>query len=363
MKRGVWLRLGALLVLFLLGASYIAFDVVGAHLGSSPYTVTVQLPEAGGIYPAASVTYRGVSVGKVSALHLKPDVVDVELAISPGTRIPANVTASVHELTAAGEQYLDLVPTSSGGPYLHSGSVLREGPGAVPVSVGDLLANTGALLNSINTKDLSTVNQTLAAGFAGAGDSLRQIIVGGQVVAMALAEAEPATVDVIDAGNNVLQTLDDTNQAFGQFSASLNQLTTQLVHSNGDITGLLANGATASSQTSLLLQQYSQNFEGLIANSATVTNVGAQQPAAMQALFAALPVFGGRIASVARNGKIQVELYVNSSSPVCTYSGAPTAGPTAATNSVYLNGSCTTQAPNLLQRGASTAPTVPTSGG
>jgi len=356
MRYTLWMRLGALVVLFVLGASYIAFDVAGETLGAQPFTVTVELPNAGGIYPAASVNYRGVAVGKVTGLDLQADHVAVKLSISAGTRIPADTAATVRELTAAGEQYMDLVPRSANGPYLKGGSVVREGNAAVPVSVGTVLSDTNALLKSVNTADLSTIDETLAAGLSGAGVDLRNIIVGGQAVTMALAESEPATVTLINSGNQVLGTLDATNAAFAQFSASLSQLSAQLANSNSDVSSLLANGATGFSQTSLLLNQSSGNFAQVIDNLSTVGDVGAAQSEAMQALFQALPIFAGRIASVAGNGSIRVELYINGSTPVCDYAGAPSAPPTAATSQVFLNGTCSAQAPDLLQRGANTAP-------
>lgn len=354
MKSRVWLRLGALFGLFLLALWYIAFDVAGKSITNPPYAVTVQLPMAGGIYPAAEVTYRGVSVGRVTSLRLEAGQVDVHLAIDAGTRIPADSTPAVRQLTAAGEQYLDLVPRGTGGPYLTGGSVVRGGPSSIPVSVGQVLSDTGSLLNSLNTNDLSTVDQTLATGFANAGANLRNIIVGGQAVTMALAEAEPATVTLLTSGRDVLQTLNATNGDFAQFSAALNQLTGQLARSNGDLVNLLATGSAASQAASALLTQSGGSLAQLIDNLSTASTAGASQTAAMRALFETLPLFAGRISSVARNGSIQVELYVNASSPVCNYQGAPATSPTAPASPLFLSGRCTTSAPNLLQRGAQT---------
>ena len=38
--------------------------------GIGHYRVTVQLPEGGGLYERANVTYRGTEVGKVTDVHL-----------------------------------------------------------------------------------------------------------------------------------------------------------------------------------------------------------------------------------------------------------------------------------------------------
>ena len=63
-------RMVALALVVLAGVYYIAVDVLGVNLGAQPYTVTVMLPRAGGLYAEGDVTYRGVPVGKVSSLVL-----------------------------------------------------------------------------------------------------------------------------------------------------------------------------------------------------------------------------------------------------------------------------------------------------
>ena len=93
MTRDLKARLIALLVVVLLGVYYITFDAVGIKIINGPYLIHVDLANAGSIYPDASVTYRGVAIGKVTALHLHPNLVVADLAIDHGVKIPANVTA------------------------------------------------------------------------------------------------------------------------------------------------------------------------------------------------------------------------------------------------------------------------------
>src|SRR5580704_1159207 len=108
----VRIRIVALILVFVVGAAYISFDVLGFRIGSQPFTVTVDLPRGGGLYSDGFVTYRGVDVGRISRMSLSPGGAVATLAIDPGTAIPASAIAHVHELSVAGEQYLDLVPSS-----------------------------------------------------------------------------------------------------------------------------------------------------------------------------------------------------------------------------------------------------------
>ena len=105
-------RMIALAVVIVVGVYYIVFNIMQYHITSQPFPVTVVMPTAGGLYTGADVTYRGVQVGTVTALDLQPGNVAVKLAIQAGQQIPDNGPVRVKELSALGEQYLDLQPTT-----------------------------------------------------------------------------------------------------------------------------------------------------------------------------------------------------------------------------------------------------------
>ena len=63
-----------------------------------------------------------MTVGRVGTLHLTKDGVIVDLKIDKGEKIPARTHAQVEELSAVGEQYVDLRPYTDSGPYLKNGS-------------------------------------------------------------------------------------------------------------------------------------------------------------------------------------------------------------------------------------------------
>lgn len=96
-------------------------------VGVGIYTVNAQLPESGGIFTNAEVTYMGVPVGRVGTLALTADGVTVPLVLeSSGPDIPANSVAVVANRSAIGEQYVDLRPQSGAGPFLRDGSVITR---------------------------------------------------------------------------------------------------------------------------------------------------------------------------------------------------------------------------------------------
>ena len=358
MTRSLLSRMIALLVVTLVGLYYILFDAVGISVTNQPYTVHAVLTAAGGIYQNAAVTYRGVQVGKVSAVHLEPTQVVVDMAINHGTKIPENVTASVKELTAAGEQYMDLVPPSTDPPYLRGGYTIPVGHTSVPVSIGQLLNTVNSLVNSLSAADLNTLSRALAQGLQGAGQDLRSIIVDGTTLLEALQSAAPATADLINSGNQVLSTFNQTSDNFAAFSHNLNLLSQQLAQSNTDLVSLLQNGAALSTTGDQFLNQNATPTEDVLHDLGTLSNLSFQREPAFQALFEVLPLFSQDIASTSTNGQIRFELTFNYDHTVCPYS-TTMVEPTSLVVQADLTRDCGLQAPDLLQRGANKAPAPP----
>lgn len=365
MSRAILSRIIALLVVTLLGLYYILFDAIGIKITNQPMTVHAVLSAAGGIYSDASVTYRGVEVGKVTGVHLYPDRVVVDMAVRNGEKIPQDVHANVRELTAAAEQYMDLVPpagpnltassTTAGGPYLGDGYTIPESRTSIPVSIGTLLAAVNSLVNSLNPADLNTLSHALAQGLQGVGDDLRSIIVDGSTLLEALQSATPGTISLIDDGNTVLNTFNQTAGDFAAFSHNLNLLSAQVAQSNGDLIKLLQNGAALSDTANQQLQQYAQPTIGLLADLGDLSNLSFEREPAFRALFQVLPLFATDIASTSTNGQIRFELLFNYNHTVCPYTSTM-AEPNTLVATADLTRNCGIQAPDLLQRGADKAP-------
>jgi phospholipid/cholesterol/gamma-HCH transport system substrate-binding protein len=356
-RRADIMRFVALGVTVVLGFGYILFDVIGIRIGDQRYPVAVQLADAGGIYPAADVTFRGVNVGVVESVTLQRTGVLVHLGIDPGVRIPADSSANVREMTAAGEQYLDLVPTAPGGPDLHAGSVIGEERTSVPTSIDATLVDFGTLLTSLDPHDIETLNAELARGFGGEGAPLHTLLAQTDNLIAAFRASQGSTVQLQVGGAKVLRSLITTNSDFSHFTASLRSLSGQFVASNADLGHVLTNGTAAVGHLHTVLAEDSGSLEGLIDGLGTISDTAYARNPAIQALFQALPVFATNLAEVTSGGTIQTHLLFNTGSAVCPYvSGSSLAPPTQRTGTPDLDRSCPVSAPGLLERGAAHAP-------
>jgi phospholipid/cholesterol/gamma-HCH transport system substrate-binding protein len=356
-KVQVWVRVTALVVVAVLGVSYIAFDVIGWRIGAQSYEVTVDLPRGGGLYSDGFVTYRGVDVGRISSMSLSASGAVATLAIDPGTVIPADAVAQVHELSVAGEQYLDLVPSSGRGPDLHAGSLIPRDHTVVPVSVFQLLSDAGELIGTIKSSEVKTITDALGSGFANTGQALRNITVSARHLIASLQAAESATVTLINSGGSVLSTAQASSADIISFSQSLATITGQLAASNNDIVAVLDSGVPTEQAVQQFVQSDGATLIQLIKELDGLSDVAVAQQPAIVSLLQQLPGFVNKIADTASGGSVAVNIYYNSQNTVCPYlSGAQTPEPTAATGAPDLMRTCTVQAPDLLQRGSAEAP-------
>jgi phospholipid/cholesterol/gamma-HCH transport system substrate-binding protein len=357
MNQNLLPRMIALAVVIVVGVYYIVFDIMQYRITAQPFPVTVVMPSAGGLYTGADVTYRGVQVGTVTALDLDPSTVAVKLAIRSGEHIPDNGPVRVKELSALGEQYLELQPTTGSGPDLHPGSVIPARRVTLPTPIGAALVDLNRMLQSVNTRDLVTDENFLASAFVGTGPDLRTIIVTGQRLSNALIAAQPETVNLVIDGQTDLQTLEATDGDLATFSRGLASLTTQLRDSNTDVEALITNSQSAEQQLNPFLASDSAQITGLISNLATDAQVTDQHDQDVQAVFELLPLVSNDLASVVGGGQVHGELDFNTADPVCPYiPGSQMPGPTQAVSSPTLTNACATTAAGMLERGADSVP-------
>jgi virulence factor Mce-like protein len=141
-------------------------------LGIGRITVSLELPSTGGLYRFSNVTYRGVQIGKVTAVSLTPKGAKATLSLSTSPKIPANLQAEVLSVSAVGEQYVDLRPRTDSGPYLRDGSVIAMHDTTIPQAVGPMLDQVNALVKSLPKNKIGQLLDESFQAFNGAGYDL-----------------------------------------------------------------------------------------------------------------------------------------------------------------------------------------------
>jgi phospholipid/cholesterol/gamma-HCH transport system substrate-binding protein len=254
------------------------------------YTVQLELSNTGGLFPNGDVTYRGVSVGRVGALQLTPTGVVADLHISSSAPpIPSRLHAVVADLSAVGEEYVDLRPLTSAAPYLAQGSVIPRQATTTPLPVTSLLTSVNTLATSLPLASLRVVLNELATGFADQGVNIQALIDGQSKLVRAANSTISESITLTEDSQTVLATQNAESAAITSFAHDIKLFAGQLAASDADVRRLVANGPGAATEVAGLITDISPSLGALIANLLTTSQVSLTRGANLTELLSALP--------------------------------------------------------------------------
>lgn len=325
--RTVRWQLVALALVTLVGVGYAGFRYAGLDriFGATTYPVVVQLADSGGIFTGADVTYRGVSVGRVGALTLTGSGVDVQLDIeNDAPEIPADARAVVGNLSAIGEQYVDLQPgpAPGSGPVqtLAAGAVIPQDRTQTPVQIPTLLSNLDQLVSTVPLDSLRTVVSELGQGFEGTAQPLQQLLDTTGQFTQAATDALPQTTALIRDARPVLTTQNEIAPQFREFSSGLRQVTEQLRQSDPDIRRIIDDGPGAAEEARALLRESGPGLGESLANLRSTTELLEPRQAGLRQLLVTYPALSAVAPKVAPgDGTAHLGLVLNiADPPPCT---------------------------------------------
>ena len=252
--------------------------------------VRLELADGGGIYPNADVTYRGVPVGRVGTLRITTMGIEADLDISDSAPpIPARLQADVADLSAVGEQYVDLRPQTSTGPYLASGSVIPQRDSQLPLPVTSLLTSINGLATTLPLGSLRALTSELATGFADQGSNLQALVDGNGSLVRAAYATLPQTKTLISNGKTVIATQIAEAGSLDAFGRNALLLARQLAKSNSSLRQLISAAPQAAAQVADLLAESNPSLATLIANLLTTSEVTLTRGSALDELLSVLP--------------------------------------------------------------------------
>lgn len=297
---------------------YLGVTAVGPAEFRDATHVTVQMPDAGGIAPGASVTYLGVRAGDVDAVRLRPDGsgVDIDFSFDGRLRVPADTAVAVAQDTAVALKHLDLRPAADKAPYLADGAIIHSGQTEKVLPLQTLLVNLTRLTDSVDLGKVSAIADDLAAGLDGTTEQLRDLIASGGQVVEGLNAMRPTITSLLVDAEDFLG--EGTSARLPQVVSSLNRMTGVLRGLVPEVTPLLEKAPDLAAQLVPLLRTNQPQISALLANLVSPLEVTADRIPALRALFTAGPAGLGDLASAARDGHAAFTL-VLAQGGICYY--------------------------------------------
>jgi phospholipid/cholesterol/gamma-HCH transport system substrate-binding protein len=293
LTRRIKIQIAVFTAIALLAISTILFgylDVQGTYFGIGRYTVTVQLPQAGGLYPGGSVTYRGVTVGKVREVRLTSTGAAAVLQLNSKFAIPAaGLAAEVHSVSAVGEQYVALMPHSHTGLALKDGDVIPADRTTIPPDINSLLAATNRGLQAIPRDNLKTVVDESYVAFGGLGPELSRLITGTTTLAIDARKNLDSLTTLIDQSKPVLDSQIESSGAVQSWAANLANISKQLQKNDAAVRGVINKVGPAAQETRQLFDRLQPTLPVVLANLVSVDKVGIAYRADLEQLLVLLP--------------------------------------------------------------------------
>jgi phospholipid/cholesterol/gamma-HCH transport system substrate-binding protein len=262
-------------------------------LGIGRITVTLDLPATGGLYRFSNVTYRGRQIGKVTDIRVVRDgthpSVKAELSLASSPKVPADLVAEVHSVSAIGELYVDLQPRTASGPYLHNGSVIAAADTKLPPRVGPMLEKVSALVDSIPEDRIGDLLDESFKAFNGAGDDIASLVDSSSTLATDLNSVAVQTGTLTEDAAPLLDSQAETTDAIREWTHSLAGVTDQFVANDPQIRRLLNEGPGAADEATQLLDQVKATLPILLANMTTIGQIGVTYHPSLEQLLVILP--------------------------------------------------------------------------
>ncbi|NKQ56229.1 MCE family protein [Amycolatopsis sp. K13G38] len=308
-----WVKLLVFGLIAVLSVGYAGGRYAGLDrlFGTRGYRVVAQLTDSGGIFTGAEVTYRGVAVGQVSALHVTPQGVSLDLDIDSGPAIPSDTEAVVADRSAVGEQYVDLRPNRDDGPYLGDGSVITTDRTALPIAPETVLASLDRFVSSVDPRSLRTVVGESYDAFHGTGPDLARLLDTAGAFTGEARRNLPQTTRLLADGRTVLATQQRQADDITAIASGLRAIAGQLRSSDPDLRTVIDQAPALSDEVESILVKSGSDLSVLTANLLTTAQITAVRTGAIEQQLVALPVISAFGPSVSANGEGRLGLVLN----------------------------------------------------
>ena len=321
MTRGVKVRLIAFLVLSAVGIVYVASSFLGLtdRLLGRGLTIDATLPTSGGLFTGSEVTYRGVKVGKVSAMDVTPKGLRVRLALKDGTKIPLDSKMHVHNLSAVGEQYLDFEPPDNKPPYAKAGDVINGDESSLPTSEEVLLTQMNSLVESVDGAELSTVVGEAGTMFRGTANPLQRMVDSGSQFVDAAAANSDDTITLLDTGQHRAADPGRPRAGHPDLRAGAGRPDRHAADLRQGHPHILQGGAPAAREVNSLLKGLEPTLPVFLSNLVTTNQVLTANIPALEQMLVVFPhVIAAGFTGTPGDGYGHINLQFNNNVPPCT---------------------------------------------
>jgi phospholipid/cholesterol/gamma-HCH transport system substrate-binding protein len=306
------------IVLVVLGWYYLRLpDLVGI----GQYTLYAQLPKSGNLYSTANVTYRGIQIGKITAVRPTERGARATLSIDDRYKIPIDASANVHSVSAIGEQYLDLVSTGSPGQYFTNGQTITKS--TVPAEIGPALDATNRALQVLPHEKISALLDETSQAVGGLGPALQRLVDSTQAIVHDFKDNLNPVNNVIAHSAPILDSQVISRDPIKRWAANLNTVGAQLHEQDEALRSSLQQAAPTADAVTAVFSDVRDSLPQTLANLEIVIDMLKRYHTNVEQLLVALPEVAsvGETATSLYPGVISLDFRVSINQPPACMTG------------------------------------------
>ncbi|MEU1547662.1 MULTISPECIES: MlaD family protein [Nocardia] len=351
-------NVGLVLVL-LVGATYLLLNVMRVNPLRSDYTVTVNLDRSGGLQPGNDVTLRGWRIGKVTSIELsdRGQAIAATAQIESKYKIPVDTQIAVQALSGAGEQYIDFRPNAEQGPFLANGAVIKFDPDRIhtPTPVWSVLDNSSALIAQINPEHFQVILNELDIALSGGPDQLRGLVNGISLATAGLDSLLPQTTNLITNLRTIASTTSNAQPDLATLTRNSGVLFEQFNNANAELQRVLDQAPGQLTSLGAVVDRTADPITSLATNFQAITKAAQLRLPALRALFPSLALGGEALGVPAHDGEFHAMIDIWPR-PFCTYNTPKMRNEVVQDGTIPMWNYCENPPPGQQIRGAANAP-------
>ncbi len=289
LTRDIWRQL----IIFSIISVITAIALGGYYLqlptaaGIGQYTLTADLPASGGLYKTSNVTYRGETIGTVTAVEPTETGAQVTMSIADRYKIPIDASANVHSVSAVGEQYLDLVSVGNPGRYFSPGQTITKG--TIPTDIGPAIDAANRGLAALPKDKIASLLDETAQAVGGLGPALQRLVDATQAIAGDFKTNISDVNDIIQNSGPVIDSQVDSSDAIARWSHNLDILTAQTAENDQHVKSILSQGAPTADQINSVFSDVRESLPQTLANLEIVLDMLKRYHKGVEQLLVAYP--------------------------------------------------------------------------
>src|SRR5690606_21653311 len=216
-RRPPWLMaaiIGAVVVLVLGALAVFVLPDLGKR------TIHAEFASTSGLYEGDDVRVLGVSVGRISDIEPRDDLVRVTMQVDSGVEIPSDAKAVVIAQSLVSARFVQLTPVYSGGPTIEDGTTIPMQRTASPVEWDQIKTELMRLSEALGPEELDPQG-SLGRFIDTAADNLEG---NGQTVRAALRELSDTMRTLSEGRTDLFSTIRNLQTFVSVLSSSNEQI-------------------------------------------------------------------------------------------------------------------------------------------